>query len=336
LAEVYVTALVVSFVGALAASPSARKAALRLSLVDMPDARKVHLQPVPYLGGAAIVAGFVLAVGSAASLLGDLELTSEIWAILAGGLVISAAGLLDDALALPLQVKLSVEIGLAAALFAAGVRTHLFDVWALDLILTLGWIVGITNAVNLMDNMDGLTAGISAIAASYLLALGADAGQAAIAALSAALTGSALGFLWHNRPPARIFMGDSGSLILGFMLAALGLELRFENIQEVTFFVPVALLAVPILDTLMTCAARIRRGHSIFRAGRDHVSHRLVAVGISPQGAVALLYLAGIASGWLGVVIAHAERNTAYLLMGWIVGVGAFLAWLLMRVELDA
>jgi UDP-GlcNAc:undecaprenyl-phosphate GlcNAc-1-phosphate transferase len=335
LTEVYVTALVVSFVGALAASPSARRVALRLSLVDMPDARKVHLQPVPYLGGAAIVAGFVLAVGSA-SLVGDIELSSEIWAILVGGLVISAAGLLDDARASPMPLKLSVEIALAAALYAAGVRTHLFDVWGLDLILTLGWIVGITNAVNLMDNMDGLTAGISAIAASYLLALGADAGQAAIAALSAALAGSALGFLWHNRPPARIFMGDSGSLFLGFMLAGLGLELRFENIQEVTFFVPVAVLAVPILDTLMTGAARIRRGHSIFRAGRDHVSHRLVAVGISPRGAVALLYLAGIASGWLGVVIAHAERDTAYLLMGWIVGVGAFLGWLLMRVEVDA
>ena len=329
------TALVVSFVGALAASPSARKVALRLSLVDLPDARKVHLEPVPYLGGAAIVAGFVLAVGSA-SLVGDLELSSEIWAILAGGLLISAVGLVDDARALPIQFKLSAEIALAAALYAAGVRTHLFEVWGLDLMLTLGWIVGITNAVNLMDNMDGLTAGISAIAASYLLALGADAGQPAIAALSAALAGGALGFLWHNRPPARIFMGDSGSLFLGFMLAALGLELRFENIQEVTFFVPVALLAVPILDTLMICAARIRRGHSIFRAGRDHISHRLVAVGISPRGAVALLYLAGIASGWLGVVIAYAERDTAYLLMGWIVGVGVFLAWLLMRVEVDA
>jgi UDP-GlcNAc:undecaprenyl-phosphate GlcNAc-1-phosphate transferase len=335
LTEVYVTALVVSFFGALAASPGARRVALRASLVDMPDVRKVHLEPVPYLGGAAIVAGFVLAVASA-SLVGELELTSKTWAILAGGLVICAAGLWDDARALPVHFKLVVEIALAAGLYTAGVRTHLFDVWGLDFILTLGWIVGITNAVNLMDNMDGLTAGISGIAASYLLVLGADAGQSAIAVLSAALAGGALGFLWHNRPPARIFMGDSGSLFLGFMLAALGLELRFENIQEVTFFVPVAILAVPILDTLMTCAARIRRGVSIFRGGRDHVSHRLVAVGISPRGAVALLYLAGIATGWLGVVIAYAERDTAYLLMGWIVGVGVFLAWLLMRVELDA
>lgn len=328
------TALVVSFAGALAASPSARRVALRLSLVDMPEARKVHLEPVPYLGGTAIVVGFVLAVVSA-SLVGDLGVSSEIWGVLAGGLLISAAGLLDDARALPLQFKLTVEVALAAGLYAVGVRTHLFEVGGLDFILTIGWIVGITNAVNLMDNMDGLTAGISAIAASYLFALGAEAGQPAIAALSAALAGSALGFLWHNRPPARIFMGDAGSLFLGFMLAALGLELRFENIQEVTFFVPVAILAVPILDTLMACAARIRRGDSIFRAGRDHVSHRLVAVGISPRGAVALLYLAGIASGWLGVVIAYAERDTAYLLMGWIVGVGVLLAWLLMRIEVD-
>jgi UDP-GlcNAc:undecaprenyl-phosphate/decaprenyl-phosphate GlcNAc-1-phosphate transferase len=334
LSEVYVAALVVSFVGALAASPSARKVAVRLSLVDIPNARKIHLEPVPYFGGAAIVAGFALAVGST-SLVGDIEISSEILTILAGGLVISAAGLLDDARDLPMQFKLTVEVALAASLYSAGVRTHIFDIWGLDFILTLGWIVGITNAVNLMDNMDGLTAGISAIAASYLLVLGADYGQAAIAALSAALAGSALGFLWHNLPPARIFMGDAGSLFLGFMLAALGLELRFENIQEVTFFVPVAILAVPILDTLMTCVARIRRGDSIFRAGRDHVSHRLVAVGISQRGAVALLYLAGIASGWLGVVIAYADRNTAYLLMGWIVGVGVFLAWLLMRVDVD-
>jgi UDP-GlcNAc:undecaprenyl-phosphate/decaprenyl-phosphate GlcNAc-1-phosphate transferase len=335
LTEVYVTALVVSFAGALAASPGARRVALRVSLVDLPEVRKVHVEPIPYLGGAAIVIGFVLAVASA-GLVGELDFSSRTWAILAGGLLISAAGLWDDARALPVHFKFFVEIVLAAGLYSAGVRTHLFDVWGPDFVLTLGWIVGITNAVNLMDNMDGLTAGISVIAASYLFVLGADAGQSAIAVLSAALAGGALGFLWHNRPPARIFMGDSGSLFLGFMLAALGLELRFENIQEVTFFVPVAILAVPILDTLMTCAARIRRGVSIFRGGRDHVSHRLVAVGISPRGAVALLYLAGIATGWLGVVIAYAERDTAYLLMGWIVGVGVFLAWLLMRVEVDA
>ena len=173
------TALVVSFAGALAASPSARRVALRLSLVDMPEARKVHLEPVPYLGGTAIVVGFVLAVVSA-SLVGDLGVSSEIWAILAGGLLISAAGLLDDARALPLQFKLTVEVAIAAGLYAAGVRTHLFEVGGLDFILTIGWIVGITNAVNLMDNMDGLTAGISAIAALYLFALGAEAGQACL------------------------------------------------------------------------------------------------------------------------------------------------------------
>src|SRR5436853_130754 len=148
----------------------------------------------------------------------------------------------------------------AVALVGAGVAAHPFKNVVLDLPLNLGWVVGITNAVNYMDNMDGLSAGVVAIAAIYFFALAGLSGQILVASLAAALTGCALGFLWWNRPPARIFMGDAGSLFLGFVLAALGLKLRFNNIDRVTFFVPIAVLAIPILDALMVSVSRVLRG----------------------------------------------------------------------------
>jgi UDP-GlcNAc:undecaprenyl-phosphate GlcNAc-1-phosphate transferase len=255
--------------------------------------------------------------------------------VLGGALVLAAMGLWDDLRIVPGWVKVPAEVALALALFAAGVRAQLFGVLPLDLVLTVGWVVGITNAVNYMDNMDGLSAGVSAIAAGYLAVLAALSGQFLVAGLSSALAGCALGFLWYNRPPARIFMGDAGSLFLGFLLAALGLDLRFDNIARVTFFVPVAIMAVPILDALMVSVSRVRRGLSPIRPGKDHISHRLVRVGLPPPAAVGLIHVAGAASGWIGVVIAYSPPLTAYMLMGWLVTMGVVLAGLLLRVKVD-
>lgn len=328
-AAAFLTALGVS----LLATPVARRIALRLGLVDRPDERKIHGDPTPYLGGVAIIVGFTLAVAGGAYLQGFRGAYSQAAAILGGGVVLAAIGLWDDLRDLPGWVKVPVEVLLAIGLYLAGSRAQLFGVPALDLAITVAWVVGVTNAMNYMDNMDGLTAGVAAIAAAYFFSLAALSGQILVAGLSVALAGCALGFLWHNRPPARIFMGDAGSLFLGFLLAGLGLELRFEGIARVTFFVPVAVLAVPILDALMVSISRTRRGVSPIMPGRDHISHRLVKVGIPPAAAVGLLYLAALACGWIGVVIAYAQPLTAYMLMGWLAAVGMLLGGLLLKVE---
>lgn len=328
-AAAFAAALAASFV----ATPVARRLALRLGFVDQPSARKVHSDPTPYLGGLAIVLAFTVATIAGGWLQGVGASFRETAAIFGGGLILAAMGLWDDLRVLPGWVKVPVEIGVALMLYAGGSRAQLFGISAIDLVITVAWVVGITNAVNYMDNMDGLTAGVVAIAAIYFFSLAALSDQFLVAGLSAALVGCALGFLWHNRPPARIFLGDAGSLFLGFLLAGLGLELRFDNIARVTFFVPVAVMAVPILDALMVTISRIRRGLSPIAPGRDHMSHRLVNVGIPPAGAVALIWFAAAACGWLGVVIAFAQPETAYMLMGWLVGVGLLLGGLLLKVK---
>lgn len=329
----YLAAFAVALASALVATPIARRLALRLGIVDVPSERKSHTDPVPYLGGLAIILAFVVAMLAGLLVRGLAGSYGQVAAILGGGLLLAGMGLIDDLRVVPGWLKVPVEIALGLVLYAVGVRAQLFNYLPLDLALTLGWVVGITNAVNYMDNMDGLSAGISAIAAAYFSVLAALSGQFLVAGLAAALAGCALGFLWHNRPPARIFMGDAGSLFLGFLLAALGLKLRFDNIARVTFFVPVAVMAVPVLDALMVSVSRVRRGLSPIEPGRDHASHRLVRVGIPPRAAVGLLYFTAIACGWLGAVIAYSPPLTAYMLMAFLIVVGGFVGFLLLRVE---
>lgn len=329
----YLAAFSVALLCSFLVTPAARRVALRLGVVDKPNDRKVHTDPVPYLGGAAIVIAFALATVGGALVSGVRGSFLQIGALLGGGLLLAAMGLWDDLRVVPGWIKVPVELLLAAGLYASGSRAELFHNQPLDLILTVAWVIGITNAVNYMDNMDGLTSGTVAIVSIFMLALAGLSGQVLVAGLSAALAGCALGFLWHNRPPAKIFMGDAGSLFFGFLLAGLGLELRFDNIARVTFFVPVALLAVPILDALLVSLSRVRKGLSPIQPGKDHISHRLVKLGIPSGGAVTLLHFASAACGWIGVTIAYARPVTAYMLIGWVIVVGLFFGYLLLKVD---
>ncbi|HVF11940.1 MAG TPA: MraY family glycosyltransferase, partial [Actinomycetota bacterium] len=230
----YSSAFLVALAAALLATPVARRLALRMGVVDHPSDRKIHTDPIPYLGGVAIIVAFVAAVLGGALLRGIGGSYLQVAAILGGGLILALMGLWDDLRVVPGWIKVPLELVLGAGLYLAGSRAELFGSWPLDLVVTMAWVIGITNAVNYMDNMDGLTAGVVAIASTFFLALAGLSGQVLVASLSAALAGCALGFLWHNRPPAKIFMGDAGSLFLGFVLAGLGLELRFNNIARVT------------------------------------------------------------------------------------------------------
>jgi len=329
---IYLAAFGAALVAALAGTPVALKAALRFGILDSPEERKIHSDPVPYLGGMAIILAFAAAVVVGGFMEGFGSTYGEVAAILAGGLVLAGIGLWDDLRFIHARVKFIAEIIVAGAVYLTGVRISLFHVPLLDLGLTVVWLVGVTNALNLLDNMDGLSAGVSAIASVCFFFLAALSGQFLVASLAAALAGCALGFLWYNRPPARIFMGDAGSLFLGFMLGVLGIKLRFANIERVTFFVPVAVLGVPILDTCLVIAARIKRGVSPFRPGQDHISHRLVRIGIPPKAAVGLLYAAAAGFGWMGIVIAYSRPLTAYMLMGGLIALSGFLGFLLTKV----
>ena len=324
-----------AFVASLLATPIARRVAMRLGIFDHPNERKSHPDPTPYLGGLGIIVAFVV-VMLAGALIRDVDgQNDKIAVFLGGGLLLGVVGLWDDLRPVPWWAKGTVILGLGSALYAVGVRAEPFSIWQLNLVVTLVWVLGITSAINFLDNMDGLTAGVAVIAAGFISVLTALTGQVVVASLSAAVAGCALGFLRYNGPPAKIFMGDAGSLFLGWMLAALAIEPRFDNLQRVTFFVPIAILAVPIFDTAMVMVSRLRRGLSPLKPGLDHSSHRLVKLGIPRPAAVGLHYAAALGSGWLGVVIAFARPSTAYLLMGWIVAVGAFLAVLMMLVKVD-
>lgn len=325
-------AFAAALLAALAATPLARKVALHFGVLDAPSEKKFHTDPVPYLGGVAIILAFTSAVAAGGVIGAPGGAAKEIWVILGGGLSLAAVGLWDDLKLAPPWSKLLLEVALSVALYLIDVRVQLFHVAQLDLLLTVIWIVGITNSVNLLDNMDGLGAGVCAIAAAYFLLLAAVSGQFLVASLAAALLGCALGFLWYNRPPARIFMGDAGSLFLGFMLAVLGVKLRFENIEDVTFFVPVAVMGLAIMDTVLVCISRIRRGRSPFQGGRDHMSHRLVKIGLPSKAAVGLLLFAAAGFGWIGLVIAFAQTLTAFMLIGALIILGVFTGWLLMKV----
>ncbi len=331
----YVIAFGAALLGALVATPLARRAAMRWGVFDHPSERKSHVEAVPYLGGVGIILAFLAAMVAGAILYGLEGGQLKLAMILGGALILAGMGLWDDLRPVPGWVKAAVILPLAVGLYAAGVRADPFDREWLNFVLTVGWVAGIVNAVNFLDNMDGLTGGVSAIAAAYFAVLAGLSGQVLVASLGAALTGCALGFLWFNRPPARIFMGDMGALFLGWILAALALEIEFDNLRRVAFFVPIAVLGMPIFDTALVFASRIGRGVSPLRPGLDHTSHRLVAIGIPHSAAVALHYLVALTCGWLGVTIAYAQPRTAYLVITMLVMAGSFLAALLLRVKID-
>ena len=227
--------------------------------------------------------------------------------------------------------KLLAQIAAGAVLIAVGVHTRLpIPQWA-DVALTLLWVVGITNAFNLLDNMDGLSSGVGAVAASFFVLLAALSGQYLVGSLAAAVLGACLGFVIYNFNPARIFMGDSGSLFLGFLMAALGIKLRFPtNVSWVTWMVPVLVLAVPIFDTTLVFVSRLRRGRNpLTTPGKDHVSHRLVRLGWTRREAVLVLYLASCVTGGIAIFVSIANLWTAYTIASIVAVVGLVtLAWL--------
>jgi UDP-GlcNAc:undecaprenyl-phosphate GlcNAc-1-phosphate transferase len=300
-----------------------------LTLLFVPLALRVSLRrasrtPGPgdspaaaYFGGAAIVTAFSIVVFALALMSPPATGIEQLAVVLGLALTLALIGLVDDVRRVRPGLRLLAIAGAALVAWTADVRIELFQLDGLNLVLSVMWIVGITTAFNLLDNIDGLSAGVAGLAGASFAVIAIMNDQYSVAALSAALAGCAIGFLRHNYVPARIKMGDAGSLFLGFLLAVLGIKLRFEAPTAVTFLVPVLILGVAIFDTALVVLTRVAAGKSPFEGGRDHTSHRLVAAGLPVPAAVALIYFAALTLGWLGIVAARlTDPTTAYLLAG--------------------
>jgi UDP-GlcNAc:undecaprenyl-phosphate GlcNAc-1-phosphate transferase len=322
-----VAAVAVAFLVSIAATWTVRWAAQRFDWLDHPNRRKLHTNPIPLMGGVAMYAAFIAAIPVAQS----RTVFEEGLVVLAGATLLLITGVIDDRRGMSPRMKLLVQIAAAAILVVGGVQIAFFPWDWLNVAATIFWVVGICNAMNLLDNMDGLSGGVAAIACATFTVLALLNGQIWVSVVSAVLFGAILGFLFFNWNPASIFMGDAGSLLLGFLLAVLAIKLRFPTVdQERTWIAPILILAVPILDTTLVTISRLRRGVSISAGGRDHISHRLLRTGLTVRQSVAVIYGAALLSGLTAVgVTMIADDTTASLLVlaAGVAGVTA-LVWL--------
>lgn len=304
---------------ALLTTPLFRQLARRVGLVDKPAPYKAHTVPVPYLGGLAIALGTLTGTvsGSGPGL--------RVGAVTLIAAALCVVGLIDDDRQLPPRTRLAVEVMAAGATLALGLRFEVTGVAVVDGVLTVLWIVGLTNAANFLDNMDGLGAGVAASMAgsSLFLMLGGDARPVAV--MAAAVLGACLGFLAYNKRPASVYMGDAGSLFLGYVLAVITLAATQSLPSGPRLVVPLMLAAVPIVDTTTVVMARLRRGIRPTQAGTDHLSHRLVHQGLPPGPAVAVLVTASLLVGLLGALAGHGALPLSVAAMAAAVVLGAVL-----------
>jgi UDP-GlcNAc:undecaprenyl-phosphate GlcNAc-1-phosphate transferase len=312
----------VALFGSLGLTAPVRQFALRVGLVDKPGPRKVHLKPIPLLGGIAIYLGFAAAI----LLTQHGVMQQQTIAIFTGATLLAIVGLLDDGGLLHHQVKLFIGMPVAALLLlASGIRAQLFSQFIpgnagiiLDGCLTVVWVVGITASFSILDHMDGLCAGITALAAAFFTIAAYMNGQTAVQTLAAATLGAAVGFLGWNFNPAKIFMGDGGAMFLGFLMATLGLKIRPDGAPfPAGWLVPVLILGVPIFDTAMVSISRARRGLLPFTSpGKDHTAHRLSNLGLGHRGAVLVMYLLAGLLGTMSLFVGRFSTGTTYALVG--------------------
>ena len=322
--------------------PAVREYARNREIIDTPGGHKSHRAPVPYLGGVAMVAAFSVAMvigvvvrrstqfddGQISITFGNLfsqgdGLVRELAVVLGLALVFAAMGLIDDLRGLSPVLRFVVGLGLATVLVAYGVvlQSPLPD-W-LDMVISVVWILGMTNAFNLLDNIDGLAAGTAAVASGAFFVIAILNDQQYSALLAIGLAGAMLGFLRSNFAPATIYMGDAGSLFIGFMMAYLGLKMR-TNVAEIPqLFAPVLVLGVAVLDTTVVVVSRLRRGLSPFTGGQDHLSHRFLRLGLSVRRSVTVLLVATFALGVLAVGLSDAPAGVGYWVLAAAVVSGA-------------
>ncbi|MBO5167585.1 MAG: undecaprenyl/decaprenyl-phosphate alpha-N-acetylglucosaminyl 1-phosphate transferase [Phascolarctobacterium sp.] len=284
----FMLAMFVSYV----LTPYIKKLAFKIGAVDRPDNRKVHKKIMPRLGGLAIYIAFM--IGCVAS----MEITWDIFGILLGGTLIVALGVADDVYQLPAKVKLLGQIAAACVLVIFDIRIEwvnnpLGGYFYLDMLsipFTIFWVISFTNVVNLIDGLDGLAAGVSAIASLTVILVSVQMGYFHVAILTAALAGAIIGFIRYNFNPATIFMGDTGSMFIGYMLAAISVYGAVKTAATIALIVPAIALGLPILDTAFAIMRRYVNGRPIFQPDKGHLHHRLLATGMSHKETVLFMY----------------------------------------------
>ena len=303
-------ALVVALVVALVATPVVKNLAIRVKAVDVPkDGRRMHDHPIPRMGGLAIFLGFLLSV------LLFLDLNAQMRGMLLGAVIIVVLGIFDDIYSLRAMFKFVVQIiaALVAVLSGNVIETlsnpNVFSadpygkLGILAVPATVIWIVAITNAVNLIDGLDGLACGVSTISSMTLLVIALVVSEGNVAILLAALAGGFIGFLPYNMNPAKIFMGDTGSTFLGYILAVVSIQGLFKFYTIISFAVPFLMLGLPIFDTCFAIFRRVSHGQSPMAPDRGHIHHRLIDMGFSQKQAVAVLYVISAILGLSAVVL---------------------------------
>ena len=315
-----------AFIIALSASllliAPVRALAIRVGMVDLPGPRKVHLQPIPMLGGLAMYLGVMIAV----LIVFDGPARAQSIGIVSGATLVAIVGFLDDRGWLHHQIKLFVGMPLAAViLLASGIHTQVFATlvggktgYWLDAVLTIIWVVGITASFSILDHMDGLCAGVAAMSSVFFALIAYLNGQTLVTILAAAVLGAAAGFLRWNFKPAKIFMGDGGAMFLGFLMATLALKLRLENTSSLnSWLAPVLILGATIFDTALVTISRSRRGLLPFTTpGKDHSAHRLANLGLGQRGAVLAMYVLGTVCGCAAIAVTYISAFGAAILAG--------------------
>ncbi|CAH8719609.1 undecaprenyl/decaprenyl-phosphate alpha-N-acetylglucosaminyl 1-phosphate transferase [Paenibacillus thiaminolyticus] len=322
---VYVVGGLVALLLATGLTPLVKKFAIKVGAVDVPNARKVHTRIMPRMGGLGIFAAFVITLCLLALFVPDILFghrdSSLIWALLSGGAIIVLTGALDD------RFELSAKVKLVGQIIAACVVVFGFDLtvdfvnvpfgdqyWNIEswiaIPLTIFWIVGVTNAINLIDGLDGLAAGVSAISIATILVMAVFMGNPMVILLCAVLLGSIIGFLFFNFHPAKIFMGDTGSLFLGFSLAVLSL-LGFKQIAIVSFITPLLIIGVPLSDTFFAIVRRAVQKKPIFAPDKGHLHHCLRELGFSHRKTVLIIYAIATFFGVLAIIQSVAASHDA-------------------------
>ena len=321
-------AILIAFVVSFALTPVVKILAQKVGAMDVPgEARRVHDHPTPRMGGLAIFLGFIV------SMLLFVDITQEVRGILLGSIIIVITGVIDDIISLRAWTKFLIQILSAVIAVLHGVVINVVsnpNVFSsqeaivlgwLAIPLTVLWIVGITNSVNLIDGLDGLAVGVSTISCVTILVVALLVSEPNVALIVAALAGACIGFMPYNLNPARIFMGDTGSLLLGYVLATVSVLGLFKFYAIVTFVVPVLALAVPLSDTLFAFCRRILHGQSPFHADRGHFHHKLMDLGLNQKQAVAILYAISATLGLAAVVLTtKGSIRIALLILALLIG----------------
>lgn len=316
----FFSALVISFM----LTPLARMLAFKVGALDIPkDARKIHNKPMPYFGGLAIYVAIV------ACMFVFMPHSKTNISIVIGATIIVLTGVIDDMYGMPPKIKLLMQLIAASVAIYGGVKIHFITnplsdtgmslLRDLTIPITLFWIVGITNTINLIDGLDGLASGVASIAATTLLFTAAIKGYDFIVMPCAIIAGACLGFLPFNFNPAKIFMGDTGSLLLGYMLAVISVLGMVKSVAAVTLVIPVFALGIPIFDTTFAIIRRLINKKPIMGADKDHLHHKLMGKGLNQRQTVLIMYFISIVLGFAAILVADAEPAIGITIVGIVV-----------------